>query len=191
MPRAGLDPSIVIAAGAELANAQGLDALTLTALAERLKVKPPSLLHHIGSLQQLRRQLALVGLRGLKDAVSAAAVGLAGADAIRAMAHAYRDYARAFPGVYEASQVAPDPDDPECRTALHQVFEVVAAAFRVYRLSRTALLHEVRALRGSLHGFVALEARRGFGLPESIDPSSRRLDDIHVAALEVTHEKRA
>ena len=119
MPRAGLDPSIVIAAGAELANAQGLDALTLTALAERLKVKPPSLLHHIGSLQQLRRQLALVGLRGLKDAVSAAAVGLAGADAIRAMAHAYRDYARAFPGVYEASQVAPDPDDPECRTALH------------------------------------------------------------------------
>jgi len=190
MARAGLDQAIVIAAAAELANGAGLDALTLTALAVQLKVKPPSLLHHVGSLQQLRRHLALNGLRGLREAVSGAAIGLAGADAIRAMAHAYRDYARAFPGVYEASQAA-DPEDPECRAALHQVFEVVAAAFRVYRLSRTALLHEVRALRGSLHGFVALESRRGFGLPESIDASFRRLVDIHVAALDVTHEKRA
>jgi AcrR family transcriptional regulator len=184
MARAGLDQPTVVAAAADLANAEGLSALTLTALAIRLKVKPPSLLHHVGSLNQLRRQLALAGMRGLKEAVSRAALGLAGADAIRAMAHAYRAYARAHPGVYEASQVAPDPDDAECKAALYAIFEVVAAAFRIYGLSRTTLLHEMRALRASLHGFVALEARRGFGLPESIDTSFKRHVEIHIVALE-------
>ncbi len=184
MARAGLDRALVVAAAADLANAEGLHALTLTALAARLKVKPPSLLHHVGSLNQLRRQLAITGLRGLKEAVSSAGLGLAGPDAIRAMAHAYRTYALAHPGAYEAAQVAPDPDDPECRVAVYAVFEVIAAAFRFYGLSRTALQHEVRALRASLHGFVALESRGGFDRPESTEASFRRTVEIHIAALD-------
>jgi AcrR family transcriptional regulator len=180
--RAGLDADSVVAAAATLADAEGLDGLTLSALAARLKVKPPSLLHHIGSLAELRAALRLDGLRGLREALSHAAVGLAGADAIRAMAQAYRAYALAHPGRYQATQVALDGADAEAAAAATAVYEVVAAAFRSFGLSKAALVHEVRALRASLHGFVALEASGGFGMKESIEASFRRLVEIHVAA---------
>jgi len=184
MARAGLDPAQVIAAAAELADAEGLAGLTLAALATRLTVRPPSLLHHIGSIGALRRHLALDGMRGLRERLSSAALGLAGAEAVRAMAHAYRAYALEHPGLYAATQVAPDPDDTEAVAAATGVYEVVAAAFRSYGLGKAALVHEVRGLRASLHGFAALEALGGFGMPESIDASFRRLVEIHISALE-------
>jgi len=126
----------VIAAAAQLADAEGLGALTLAALATRLKVRSPSLMHHIGSIAALRRHLALAGMRGLGEALAKAALGLAGADAVRAMAHAYRAYALAHPGLYAAAQVAPAPDDAEAVAAATQVYEIVAAAFRSYGLAK-------------------------------------------------------
>jgi AcrR family transcriptional regulator len=74
MPRAGLDREAVIAAAAELADSRpdGLDAVTLTGLADRLGVRTPSLYAHIDGLADLRRQLGARGARQLTVAVVAA-----------------------------------------------------------------------------------------------------------------------
>jgi AcrR family transcriptional regulator len=43
MPRVGLDSEAVVSAAAELADAEGLDAVTLARVAGRLGVRSPSL----------------------------------------------------------------------------------------------------------------------------------------------------
>ena len=48
MPRAGLDAQAVVVAAAELADADGLEQVTLAGLASRLGVRAPSLYAHIG-----------------------------------------------------------------------------------------------------------------------------------------------
>src|SRR5215472_13481724 len=59
--RAGLDTATVVRAAAELADASGLDSLTLAGLAEHLGVRVPSLYNHVEGLPGLRRSLALYG----------------------------------------------------------------------------------------------------------------------------------
>ena len=46
-PRAGLDKAVVVEAAAELINAEGIEELTLSRLAERLGVRTPSLYNHV------------------------------------------------------------------------------------------------------------------------------------------------
>ncbi|MGZ3638658.1 MAG: TetR family transcriptional regulator, partial [Ktedonobacterales bacterium] len=48
--RVGLDQEAVIQAAADLVDAEGLDALSLARLAEKLGVRTPSLYNHISSL---------------------------------------------------------------------------------------------------------------------------------------------
>ena len=62
--RAGLDSAAVVRAAADLADAKGIDALTLGEVAARLGVRTPSLYNHIAGLDGLRRDLALLGCPG-------------------------------------------------------------------------------------------------------------------------------
>ncbi|MEX1296689.1 MAG: TetR family transcriptional regulator, partial [Candidatus Limnocylindrales bacterium] len=72
MPRAGLSTDIVVHEAADLADEIGYDALTLTALATRLNVAVPSLYKHVGGLDALRRQVALLAVEELGSAMRAA-----------------------------------------------------------------------------------------------------------------------
>ena len=107
MPRAGLSTAAVVAAAAEIADAEGLDRLTLARVAAAAGVRTPSLYNHVESLDDVRRRVALLALADLADALRDAAVGRAGDDALAAMADAYRAYARRHPGRYAATQRAP------------------------------------------------------------------------------------
>jgi AcrR family transcriptional regulator len=173
MPRAGLDADAVVRGAAELADAEGLQALTLARLAERLGVRAPSLYAHVGGLDDLRRRLAAKGARELAAALQAAAVGRAGGDALNAIATAYRGYAREHPGAYAALQRAADlGGDPQAAAA---PVDVVLAALRGYGLDGDDALHATRVVRAALHGFVVLEVDGGFGIPLDLDESFARL----------------
>jgi hypothetical protein len=52
-----------------------------------------------------------------------------------------------------------------------------------YRLTRDDAIDAARAVRAALHGFVALEAAGGFGLPRDVEWSFERLLDGLDAAL--------
>ena len=181
--RVGLDRAAVVAAAARLADADGLESVTLARLAAELGVRPPSLYSHVAGQEGLRRELALLGIRELGRRMGRAAMGKAGDDALRALAVAYWDFAREHPGLYAASVRAPDPADAELTAASTEVVGVARAVLAGYGLGGDDALHAVRALRSVLHGFVALEALGGFGLPLDLDESFRRLLDGFIAGL--------
>lgn len=99
------------------------------------------------------------------------------------MAHAYRDFARTHPGRYAATLRVRGPDDPEADEASRWVLEVVFSVLARYGLAGADAVEAARALRAALHGFVALEAADGFGLPRDVDRSFNRLVEILDAAL--------
>jgi AcrR family transcriptional regulator len=188
VPRAGLSRAAVVDLGAQLADEAGHDGLTLAGVAARAGVRLPSLYKHVGGLDDLHRGVAVLAVGELGQQLRTAAVGRAGGDALRALAAAYRTYAQAHPGRYAATLRAPDPDDDEHGRAAATVVEVVFAVLRGYDLAGAELVHATRILRSSLHGFVALEAAGGFGLPDSVDETFTRLVDGLDAALRARAE---
>lgn len=174
MPRRGLDTEAVVDAAAAIADAEGLEAVTLARLAAQLGVRAPSLYSHVDGLDDLRRRLAARGARQLAGELQAAAAGRARGDALAAIADAYRNYARRHPGTYAALQRAPGSDALGAEAAA-RVVDVVVAALRGYGLEGEDAIHAVRIVRAALHGFVALENDGGFGLPLAPDESFRRL----------------
>jgi AcrR family transcriptional regulator len=171
MPRAGLAADTVVDAAAALADADGLDALTLARLASELGVQPPSLYAHVRGLPDLRRRLAGRGARELAAALAGAAAGRARGDALAAVARAYRDYAVAHPGTYAAAQRATDLDPADGEAAVG----VVLAVLRGYGLEGHDAVHAARIVRSALHGFAALETGEGFGIPLDLDDTFERL----------------
>lgn len=93
--------------------------------------------------------------------LQAAAVGRAGSDALAALGRAYRDFARAHPGLYALAQPTAEGSDEETRIAAHAVLDVILTALRGYGLEGDDALHATRILRSALHGFVTLERGEG------------------------------
>lgn len=168
MPRHGLDVEAVVATAARLADSDGLESLTLARLADALDVRPPSLYAHLAGLDDLRGRLGTRGAHELAQALAAAAAGRADGDALRAVADAYRTYAREHPGTYAALQRAPGNSG-------QAVVDIVLAVLRGYGIEGDAAIHATRAIRAALHGFALLEAEQGFAIPVSIDESFARL----------------
>ncbi|GAA4677873.1 TetR/AcrR family transcriptional regulator [Phytohabitans rumicis] len=175
MPRAGLTPTIVVEEAAKLADEVGLERLTLAAVAQKLGVALPSLYKHIRGLGALQQSLAVRALTEITAALSAAAIGRSGRQALVAMATAYRSYAHAHPGRYAATLRAADPNDPDHVAAGEAAVGVIYAVLAGYGLTGPAAIDATRCLRSALHGFVALEAAGGFGLPQDVDRSYDRL----------------
>jgi AcrR family transcriptional regulator len=185
MPRAGLDADAVVAAAAALADEDGLARLTLARLAAALGIRTPSLYAHVDGLGDLRARLGARGARDMASALQAAAAGRSGADALRAVAVAYRSYAHAHPGSYAAMQVASERQDNQLAGAA--AVGVFLAVLEGYGISGDAAIHAVRAVRSALHGFVSLEREGGFGIPLSLDQSFVTL----VAMIDAGLERRA
>jgi AcrR family transcriptional regulator len=166
-----------------MADADGLDPLSLARLAERLGVRVPSLYNHVQGLPGLRRALALYGIRTLHDALASAAIGRSGDEAVFAIAAAYRTFVKAHPGLYEAMTRTPPGQDAEVADASAAPVEVVQAVLAGYGLQGDDAVHAVRGLRSLVHGFVTLEVSGGFGMPLDVDESFRRLLRTYVAGL--------
>lgn len=183
MPRAGLTKDSVVASAADLADEVGYDRITLVALAGQVGVAIPSLYKHVDGLPGLRRALAALVAVELAATMSDAAMGRSGADALRAVATAYRSYAREHGGRYPALVAAPDPDDEVGQAATGRAVAVIVAVLRGYDVAEPDIIDAARFLRSALHGFVTLETSGGFGLPVDIDRSFGRLVDGVDAAL--------
>ena len=184
MPRSGLDSDRVVAQAAQIADAEGLAEVTLARVAQQLGVRPPSLYNHIKGRAGLLRLLSILSIRELTEALRTAAVGRSGADALGAIARAYRAYARAHPGRYTATVWAPAPGDEELAAVAWEAVEVIVAVLAAWGFGDEEVLHRVRVIRSALHGFVAIEAAGGFGLPLDIDESFDLLLATLVAGLE-------
>ena len=190
--RVGLDQLTVVEAAAKLIDEEGIEQLSLGRLAERLGVRTPSLYNHVAGLPGLKHDLTLYCLHDLLDLILRSTVGKSRAEAIFALANAYRAYAREAPGRYALTVQAPDPGDQEVQALAQQLVDVVRAVLAPYRLSEEVAIHAIRGLRSIVHGFISLEVAGGFGMPVDLDASFHWLINLYLAGLSqptVTGEK--
>ena len=167
-PRRGrgcLDRAAILERAAQLADRDGLAALTLTALAGELGIRPPSLYNHVASLEELRQALAARALGELDAALGRAALGKAGAAAMLALGEAYRTYAHTHPGLYAAITAVGPSRTPELDAARTALMATVGTVLGGFGLVTEEVLHAMRAFYSLMHGFVSLEATGGFALP--------------------------
>jgi AcrR family transcriptional regulator len=184
VPRHGLEAKRVVEAAARIADADGPAEVTLARVAQALDVRAPSLYNHVDGRAGLLRLLTLQCLRELAEVLRDAAVGRSGADALRAIAHAYRAYALAHPGRYMSTVWAPAPGDEEVDAAAQRAIAPIAAVLAGWGFQGEDALHRVRVIRSALHGFLAIEAAGGFALPLDLDETFELLLATLVAGLE-------
>lgn len=178
MPRANLNKERIFEAAARLANENGFAALSLKDIAAHFNVKPPSLFKHVRDLAEIKDALAVSGLTKLRGMVTRAN-GKNASERLAAVLYAYRDFAKKFPGEYDAFQETHVLRSP----AVYKIGEEVLAAFVAAlpdRLKAGEKVHVLRFMRSAVHGFVMLEKTGGFGLAEDIDES------FHLLVAQVT-----
>ena len=187
MPRAGLSAERVVERAAQIVDEHGLEALSLSRLAADLGVATPSLYKHVSGMSDLVRGVSLRAMDELADHLAASVMGLAGPDALRALANAYRGFARAHPGLYPMTQVPVEASDrslsPLRSSAAQRTVALVTAALAGYRIPEGRVIDAVRMTRALLHGFVDIEIRGGFAMDAPIDVSFATLVDSLDAAL--------
>jgi AcrR family transcriptional regulator len=186
MKTRGITKAIVLQAAVELADSiGGLDQITLAQLAQKLKIKTPSLYNHVDGMPGLRKELAYWGLRKLKEQLTDAAIGKSGEDALLAMGLAYVAFVRQHPGLYEAVIGAPDREDATMQSLAEDVIQLLLRVMEVFHFDRDDALHTIRGFRSIVHGFATLELKNGFGLALDRDESLRRLLNTFLAGLRV------
>jgi AcrR family transcriptional regulator len=150
---------LIIGTARTLAEAEGWDAVTTRRLSTEIEYSQPVLYKHFTGMEQIADAVALDGFAELAEAIRAAYSDTdAVSDTLRRMAHAYLDFARDNPAVYDAMftrttalRFAAQDTPPQLTAAfaaLHQAVGMVADE------QDTDTLTEV--FWAALHGMVTL-----------------------------------
>jgi AcrR family transcriptional regulator len=159
----------LIAIARRLIDADGPEALTVSAVAQSAGVKAPSLYKHFADRDALLKAVEIDVLHELEAALRAGTKGKTPRARLTSMASTYRRFAREQPHRYEviySRNVADDPDlAVACLFAAKPLFEELEragiTAERILPLSRT--------LTAFLHGFVSMEIVNAFRLGGSVE----------------------
>ena len=183
MARATLDTDQVVDEAARLADGEGLDAVTLTRVANELGVRQPALYRHVDGYDALIRSLGLRGRELLAERLSEAAQGVAGPDVVMALGEAWRSVVRDAPGLYAATDRYPCAGDAELEEAVEQIVTIIARSLGGFDLTDAQRIHVARALRSAFHGFAHLESGDGHPHPHDLEESFTGLVDLLVAGI--------
>lgn len=135
----------------------GFDGLTLTAVADELGVAASTLYTHIGGLDGLKHLVAEAATRNLTGELRNSAIGIAGAEALLAMAVAYRDFALDHPGQFASTLLPPRVDNDDLADANGELLRVFALVYRGAGLGDAESHLAAQAMRSAIHGFLAIE----------------------------------
>lgn len=163
MPRAGLTSSDVVTAAADLADEVGFGEVTMGQLAQRLGIRTPSLYKHVADLADLRHRIATLAMTELGEALRDALQGRSGVDALGALLTAVQAYVAAHPGRYTATVGARyTGDDDPLLAASARTLGSISAVLRGYGIGDAEMVHAIRTIRCTIHGFAVLQAADGF-----------------------------
>ncbi|GGP61032.1 TetR/AcrR family transcriptional regulator [Streptomyces abikoensis] len=181
MVRAGITAAKLTAAAAVMADEQGLEKVTVSALARQFGVKDASLYSHVKNLRELVVRVALLSAEEVADRIAVAVAGRAGKDALVAFADAYRDYALEHPGRYAATQRQFTPEEIGDSAGFRRNIELTYGMLRAYGLTEPDLTDAGRLLRSTFHGYIHLELSGAFGHSRPVGSSwERALDALHM-----------
>jgi len=160
-----LDRETVLRTAEVLVDRDGWRALTMTALANELGVKVPSLYNHVPNLEALRGELQNRTLRDLGEVLNRKAMGRTGSTAMRELAGAFRRFAREHPGRYDLAMQAP-VDLDGFTTASTAAGAALHAVIRSYGIDDPHLELQLTSF-AALHGVLVLEHAGWF--PPGVD----------------------
>jgi AcrR family transcriptional regulator len=171
----------VIDAAVQLIEQNGYERLTISSLAGKLGVKPPSIYNHVTGIGEVTRRLVNVVLSRMEDAIKTAAVGRSKEAAIRSIATEYRNFALNHPELYHAFTAAPSIDAIDRLGSLADTLRQVLAPFELSKRDETNF---IRQFHSALHGFVALESAGFFRSAEVlVDSSFSSLVDCQIGII--------
>ncbi|MGI9604877.1 MAG: TetR/AcrR family transcriptional regulator [Acidimicrobiales bacterium] len=183
MEKVALDKELVVKTAAAIADAEGLDSITLTRVAKEFGISQPALYRHVDGFDDLQRALSLMGRRMLATRLREAAIGVSTDDAVRAMGLAWRAAVRDQPGLMAATDRYPCAGDAELEEAVEDIVGAIELALVGYDLDEADQVHAARALRSAFHGFAHLEGGDGHPLPHDLDDTFDHIVELLCAGI--------
>jgi AcrR family transcriptional regulator len=164
----------IVAAAAQMIEAEGVEALSLARLATTLGIKAPSLYRYYNSKTRLLEAVNLQTTERLVTEINSVDVQSPEEARLLAMAHAWRNFALARPHLYLLAFSDSAPPDSNALLAWALPLQAIMATLAGEREALAAL----RGLFALLHGFAALEInqqfQRGGDLQADFDYAVRR-----------------
>ena len=174
----------IVEAARILLEEGGLEAVVMSAVAERVGVRGPSLYKHVADRAALIRAVGdqvTADLRATLD--RAMSTGDPAAD-LRALAHASRAFVHANPNGYGLLFAHLEPDlqpDPAAVADLGR--PIVAAVARIVGDEEPSALEAGRTFVAWAHGFVSIELAGGFRLGGDLDAAYATGIDVILAGI--------
>jgi Tetracyclin repressor-like, C-terminal domain len=137
----------------------------------------------VSTLPEMRRILAVKGYRGLHRRIEGDVKDKNGVAALRAMAHAMRDFALEHPGLSAATFRNSTTDSPEWRQALSELSQTAYRVFSQVALDGQPAQQALRMLRSLVRGFVLNEMVASFLEPLDYGVSFELAIDAFVLGL--------
>jgi len=182
--KVGLTLDRVVETAVDIADRNGLEDMSLRLVADELGIKTPSLYNHVAGLAGLRRELAFHAAREVGGIFSTRVPDETASETLRRFARDYRRFALEHPGLYQALLPAPRPgEDDELYAAMAAPVISLREVLTQVGVPSDETVHLIRALRSVIHGFVDLEMKDGFGMPENIDDSFDQAVDVAVNGI--------
>jgi len=186
VPKRNLTLTKILEQAAERIDSTGRNDITIGELADDLGVRPSALYNHIDGLDALKHELAVHSTDAVANHLLDAVVATSGADAVCALAHAYRQFADQHPGQYASQLLPPAAPDDSLATAQQRIVSVFIRVLSSTGREGDAAVHAARTVRSAIHGFVALESIDAFTSPVNRSASFDHLVDFLVAGLATT-----
>jgi AcrR family transcriptional regulator len=158
----------IIQAARELLEAEGLDAVTMASIGERVGVRGPSLYKRVRDRSELIRLVGEDVVADLAGVIAKAASRGTPEAALRSVAHAYRTFVHANPNGYALLFARLGPDlEPDPAHLGEVAVPIVAATGRL--VGDEEALSSARTFVAWAHGFLSLEMVGGFRLGGDLD----------------------
>ncbi|HEV8489749.1 MAG TPA: WHG domain-containing protein [Candidatus Limnocylindrales bacterium] len=180
--RARTTNDAVFAAGRELLEAGGLDALTMQAVAARVGIRAPSLYKRVANRSALIAAIAEHAIDEQGREIAAVVRGDDPVEDLRRMARAYRAFAHRAPQAYQLTfrSLAPDARPP-VEASARAAAPLLAVTGRLVGPERA--LEAARLVTAFVHGFVSMELAGAFRLGGDVDAAYRFGVDAIVRGL--------
>lgn len=180
MPRASLTPDAVIGLAARIADRDGFDAVSVSAVAREAGVRPASMYGHVRDRGALLEGLHRRALGDLAARIAAAVAGRSGRSALEALTQAYRRFAAERPGAWASLQRPASVDTMRSEEAA-TLAGYTLAALRGYDLAPDDAVHATRLVAATVQGYLVLDgvgafAARAPGADESWTTAVDALD---------------
>jgi AcrR family transcriptional regulator len=179
----------VVAAGRELLEAGGLEAVTMLAVADRVGVRAPSLYKRFADRGALVAAIGASALEDLARGLEPPTQDPDPSNGLRGIAAAFRAFAHRNPRTYELLFMnLPPGSRPPAELNVKASAPLLQVAERLVGKERA--LEAARLVTAFAHGFVSMEITGAFRLGGDVDEAYRYGVDALVDALTSTRDVR-